>query len=158
MLINDKIISKPLLYPSYFFKKHHAEYYKRLDEVRVSGDFEGWIHYYLQAIAESAHDAWLRATDIEMLEKEIQNQIISHNFTAKTREDALNLLKLLFQHPIISVNGVADALKRSYNTAHKLIHTFIDLEILQVSSRSKRDRIYIFDPYIKLLNKNYRKK
>ncbi|MFI5332845.1 MAG: Fic family protein [Candidatus Babeliales bacterium] len=158
MLINDNIISKPLLYPSYFFKKHHAEYYKRLDEVRVSGNFEEWILYYLQAIAESAHDAWLRATDIEALETAIEKQIISHNFIAKTREDALNFLKLLFQNPIIGVNGAAAVLNRSYNTANKLIHTFIDLKILQPSSRTKRDKIYIFDPYLKLLNKNYRSK
>jgi Fic family protein len=158
MLVNDNIISKPLLYPSYFFKKHHAEYYKRLDEVRVSGDFEGWILYYLQAIAESAHDAWLRATDIEALETAIEKQIISHNFTAKTREDALNFLKLLFHHPIIGVNGAADALNRSYNTAHKLIHAFIDLDILKASSRTKRDKIYIFSPYVQLLSKNYRSK
>ena len=46
MLIKDKVLFAPILYPSVYFKKHHLEYYQRLDAVRTKGDFEGWIYFY----------------------------------------------------------------------------------------------------------------
>ena len=43
MLTDNKVLAQPILYLSYYFKKHHAEYYERLDQLITHGDFEGWI-------------------------------------------------------------------------------------------------------------------
>jgi Fic family protein len=45
MLIDSRLISLPIIYPSYYFKKYHLEYYQKLDMVRTHGDYEGWIIY-----------------------------------------------------------------------------------------------------------------
>ncbi|MBL8677447.1 MAG: Fic family protein, partial [Alphaproteobacteria bacterium] len=58
MLIESGLLDAPILYPSYYFKKRHAEYYQRLDNIRLQGDFEGWLAYYLRGIKESALDAY----------------------------------------------------------------------------------------------------
>lgn len=75
MLIQTGLLSVPILYPSYYFKKHHSEYYQRLDDVRETGDFEAWITYYLNAIKESSDDAYTRAKEIETLEAKLRVQI-----------------------------------------------------------------------------------
>src|SRR3990167_1375040 len=51
------IIEKPILYPSYYLKKHRQEYYDRLMMVRNNGDFEQWINFFLQAIIEACESA-----------------------------------------------------------------------------------------------------
>jgi len=73
MLIDSGLLTLPVLYPSYYFKKHHLEYYQRLDEVRSNGDFEGWISYYLKAIRDSAIDSHKRAKEIEALDDRLKN-------------------------------------------------------------------------------------
>jgi Fic family protein len=74
MLLDAGVITAPIVYPSFYFKKHHQEYYQRLDAVRTQGDFEGWITYYLKAVKESAQDACARAKQIQTLEADLKNQ------------------------------------------------------------------------------------
>ena len=56
-LIEKKIISTPALYISYFLKRNRVEYYDRLTEVREKGNYEQWIHFFLQAVITSAQAA-----------------------------------------------------------------------------------------------------
>ncbi|MEW6420066.1 MAG: Fic family protein [Nitrospirota bacterium] len=42
-----EVLQKPLLYLSYFFKKHRQEYYDRLNMVRENGNYEQWVAFFL---------------------------------------------------------------------------------------------------------------
>ena len=54
LIVYWKILEKPLLYISYYFKAHRTEYYSRLMDIRIHGDWEGWIKFFLKAVKESA--------------------------------------------------------------------------------------------------------
>ena len=56
-LMDRKILSTPVLYISYFLKKNRIEYYDRMNEVRLKGNYEQWIKFFLEAVYESALDA-----------------------------------------------------------------------------------------------------
>ncbi len=155
MLVDAGLLPAPLLYPSYFFKKYHSEYYMRLDRVRTHGDFEGWIAYYLRAIAESAHDAYIRACDIELLERTFQEKIRSAQLRSQMTTQLEEALSLFFQYPVISITQLAQSLGRSYNTADNLIQHACDLGILALISQQKRNRLYRFDQYLAVLEKEY---
>lgn len=47
-LCQQEILTKPLLYLSYYFKKNRTEYYDRLMDVRKKGDWENWIKFFLK--------------------------------------------------------------------------------------------------------------
>ena len=49
-LMEQKRITKPILYISYFLKKNQLEYYDRISEVRRSGNYEQWIMFFLEAV------------------------------------------------------------------------------------------------------------
>ena len=51
------LLSSPLLYLSLFFKRHRAEYYRRLDQVRREGDWEGWTAFFIEAVDVVATEA-----------------------------------------------------------------------------------------------------
>ena len=55
--MEKKILSTPALYISYFLKKNRIEYYDRMNEVRLKGNYEQWIKFFLEAVYESAKDA-----------------------------------------------------------------------------------------------------
>lgn len=151
MLIKDGLLSEPLLYPSYFFKKYHAEYYARLDAVRTRGDFEGWLKYYLQAISESAEDATTNAHKIEGLEDEMVRTIQASSLFARSMKDAIELLDYLFKNPVISITEVSEKLNRPYNSVKAMVRKFEELGVLTQHLHAKRNRIYTFSRYIDLL-------
>jgi len=145
MLIDSKILSVPIIYPSYYFKKHHFEYYNRLSAVETQGDFENWIHFYLKAIEASSFDAYQRAKEIEQLEFDIKAQKI-HGLTDQ-------MVSCLFQSPVISITELANKLQKSYNTAKQLIDLFVKNGLLTPITEQKRNKLYRFDPYLSLLEK-----
>lgn len=46
-LKEKKVLSTPALYISYFLKKNRIEYYDRMSEVRLKGNYEQWVKFFL---------------------------------------------------------------------------------------------------------------
>ena len=155
MLINNKLLSLPILYPSYYFKKHHAEYYQRLDRVRTHGDFEGWISYYLKAIRDSAKDAHTRAKEIEALETHLQDKVLNDPNFARIRETATLALNFLFTQPITSIAEMSQNLGKAYNTIQNILQEFIKHNLVSETIIHKRNKLYRFEAYLALLEKEY---
>jgi Fic family protein len=64
LLCEREILRQPLLYLSYFFKAHRAQYYDRLMAVRNDGDWEGWIKFFLRGVFEVSQGATTTARSI----------------------------------------------------------------------------------------------
>jgi len=64
LLEHWKLLSAPLLYLSLFFKRHRAEYYRLLGEVRKSGNWEAWIGFFLEGVATIADEAVIAAREV----------------------------------------------------------------------------------------------
>jgi len=52
LLTERRLLSRPVLYLSHYFKQHRTEYYERLHAVRDLGDWEGWFRFFLRGVAE----------------------------------------------------------------------------------------------------------
>jgi Fic family protein len=70
LLVYRGILHRPLLYLSYFFKLHRVEYYDRLTAVRIDGDWEGWLRFFLRGIQETATEATETARRIVRMAQE----------------------------------------------------------------------------------------
>jgi Fic family protein len=153
--MQDGLLTEPILYPSYYFKKHHMEYYQRLDRVRTDGDFEGWITYYLKAMRESSIDAYRRAKDIEQLQEQLTDAIAGNKKLSKTQQSRMHALSVIFMYPFISIKELQKQLDVSYNTAHQIIIDFMDMGLLQESTGQKRGKLYKFTAYWEILEREY---
>ena len=153
MLINDKLLHAPILYPSYFFKKNHQEYYQRLNAVRVDGDFEGWILYYLNAIKDSAIDAYRRADEISELRRWIITQI-KENLLKRTHATAEMILDCFFKVPVTSISNICQLSGKSFNTVNHVLIALSKIEksgfgpIISEMTDNKRNKLYRFDIYL----------
>ena len=56
-LMEQKLLSYPVIYISYFLKKNQIEYYDRISEVRRSGNYEQWVIFFLEAVSAAAKDS-----------------------------------------------------------------------------------------------------
>lgn len=154
ILLDSNLLSEPILYPSYYFKKHHANYYHQLDVVRLNGDFEGWITFYLKAIRESSVDAYRRIKDVEVLKQDLTVRIQEDN-SAKMVDTQLKALTILFGCPIITIQELSLQLDMAYNTASKVATSFIELGLLVEETGQKRGKLFRFKPYWDILEREY---
>ena len=69
-------LREPLLYLSLYFKQHRQQYYDLLQSVRLTGDWEAWLRFFLTGVEETATQAGQTAKTLMKLaaadEKRIQ--------------------------------------------------------------------------------------
>lgn len=64
LLTEKRLLAKPMLYLSHYFKQRRAEYYERLQAVRDAGDWEGWLAFFLDGVTEVSQQATYTAAAI----------------------------------------------------------------------------------------------
>lgn len=147
-LCQQKILSQPLLYISYYFKKNRQDYYDRLMVVRKTGDWEQWIKFFLRGIAETSEEAISTAKEILALKKVCEDMIVRSNNNYR------QLLDLLFRVPVIDKQEVAERLNVSQPTANRIVEQFCELGILvDQKPDSKRYKRYAFTKYLAILSR-----
>ena len=147
-LMNKKLLSKPVLYVSFFLKKNQVEYYDRISEVRRSGNYEQWVRFFLEAVSKAAEDA---SSSIEKLAELHERNLGKLPHSSRSRNIARELFDYLEQHPIINVKKTAQDLGVSFNTATSAIRKLIDTGILKENTNVSRNRIFTYDEYLSIL-------
>ena len=146
MMLDYGLLKEPILYPSFYFKKFRSEYYARLDEVRLKGDYENWIKYFLRGIKASADDVVARAWRIDKLISDSAELIETK--LGRTRDKGVKLLDALCHNPIMTIHEVAETISTTYPPAQKLVAKFIELGILQPESDKQRGQSFVFKQYL----------
>lgn len=148
LLVHRGILRQPLLYLSYYFKLHRTEYYDRLMAVRRSGDWEGWIQFFLRGVVQTAQEATETAERLFELRESHRSLILERNLG----QNGLLLLSHLFQRPLVNINLVASMLGSTFPTASRLVSGFEELGILKEITGQKRSRMFRYEPYLALFN------
>lgn len=146
LLVHERALHRPLLYLSYYFKLHRAEYYDRLMAIRLNGDWEGWLKFFLRGVAQTASEASSTAQEIFDLREHHRRLVLDR----KLASNGLDLLALLYRRPLVTVSLVADELKISYQTANVLVRRLEGLGLLQETTGAKRGRVFRYGPYLRL--------
>ena len=147
-LIEKKILTTPALYISYFLKKNRIEYYDRMTEVRTKGNYEQWIRFFLQAIAECAEDA---ITTIDKLTALHNKNEAALQQTGRAAKNTLLVFHYLEANPIIDIQKTADALGISFNTTASAVKKLIDKSILVQTNNKNRNRTFAYEAYLDIL-------
>lgn len=150
-LCQQEILTKPLLYLSYYFKKNRTEYYDRLMDVRKKGDWENWIKFFLKGIAEVADEATSSASAILKLKDDYTKKLYEKE---SGNGNYQKLLDILFEQPFVKRTDVSELLCVSNPTAGNIIDTFCQMGILEDCTPDRsRNKLYAFGKYIDILDK-----
>jgi Fic family protein len=135
-LLSEGHLPSPLLYVSSFFEEHKDEYYDRLQAVRETGDVEGWLCFFLTAIAEQANDSVARAEALTDLREEFRTSLRG------SRSRAGEVVDMLLENPYVTTATVSRRLGITYQGSTNLLRQLEGLEILRparrISGRSNR--------------------
>lgn len=143
-----RLLTKPLLYLSLYFKRHRDEYYSRLSAVRLNGDWEGWTDFFLDGVTTIANEGVASAQDLFALVTADRTRVLQHSATSVA---AARLFELLPRHPLVSIAAVVRLLETSKPTATRAIDTLLAAGVLIETTGKKRDRWFSYEAYLERL-------
>jgi Fic family protein len=145
LLEHWKLLSAPLLYLSLFFKRHRAEYYRLLGEVRKTGDWEAWTDFFLDGVATIADEAVATARDVFALASADRQRVLAASGASVI---AVRLLEQLPVHPVVTIPGIVKLLETTKPTAGKAVQLLESLNVLVETSGKRRDRTFAYKRYL----------
>lgn len=149
-LVSNNILDKPFLYISDYLEKNKNTYYDKLTEVRTKNNLESWIMFFLEGVEQTSIEAVNLLKNIILLREILIKDKIST--MGKKTQNALRLLDLLFEKPVLSSNTTSNKLDLTTKTTNSILNKFIELNIISEVTGHKRNRIFIFTEYLNILN------
>ena len=149
LLCNDKVLQEPSLYLSLHFKIHRLDYYDYLQRVRIEGDWESWLRFFLTGVTETATEATDAAQKLWTLFDEDRSRIQAQGKIAGT---ALRVHDLLQQRPIVSITAACKALELTHPAVNKSLRKLEELGIVREITGRQRNRLYLYEAYMVILS------
>ena len=152
LLLHDAgALQQPLLYLSLYFKKHRTEYYRQLNEVRLTGDWGSWIAFFLEGVEETATGAvdtcqrldQLLATDSEHLEG-----------AGRRANSLMRAHDALSSQVIVSLTDVHRISGMSLPTATTAMLGLVERGIAREITGRQRNRLFAYDAYLAILSED----
>lgn len=145
-LIKNDLLSLPILYLSRYIIQHKADYYKLLQEVRETRDWEPWILYMLDAVAKTSKNTIQKIVairtsmqDYKQALRDMAPKIYSHE-----------LLNNLFRYPYTKIEYLMQDLEVSRNTAIRYLDKLLELGLIE-KQKVGRDNYFVNKALLRLL-------
>ena len=114
-LYQKQALSQPMFYLSEYLESHRDEYYARLKAISDEQDWNGWIDFFLQAIATQSAQNSNRVATIQALYKEMKRAIHKATHSQYT----VHVLDTIFTRPIFRTSDLATQLFRDFGIHKK---------------------------------------
>ena len=117
--------------------------------VRATSKLTPWLSFFLLGVRETAASSIQVFKDILALKERIERENLP-TFHVRRQANAQALMRWLYQSPVINIKTATQRLGTQTNTAAALIDDFVKLGILRELTGGKRNRLFIFDGYVRL--------
>ena len=149
MLCHERVLQEPLLYLSLYFKRHRDDYYTLLDETRKSGDWEAWLAFFLEGVAETSQEAVSTARRLLSLFEEDRARIQQRGRAAGS---ALRVHRALQERPITSLRKLVEGTNLSFPAVSAGMNILEELGVAQELTGRKRNRLFGYVRYLAILS------
>jgi Fic family protein len=150
LLCEQQVLQKPVLYLSYFFKRHREAYYEHLQAVRDAGAWEAWIAFFLRGVVEVSEQATDTVRRILRLREE--HRLTITETLGRAAGNGHRVLEYLYMHPIVSVNEIQGLIGTTYTAANDLVGKLVEKGILREITGQARNRRFSYQSYIQLFH------
>jgi Fic family protein len=149
LLHNDGVLRQPLLYLSLYFKQNRAEYYRLLNSMRDTGDWEAWLDFFLEGVRETATGAVDTAHRLLAMFERDQESIRG---LSRAAPNALRVFEALRHRPLGDIDHLARQAGIAYPTAARAVEALVGLGVLHELTGRRRGRVFAYDGYLQVLN------
>jgi Fic family protein len=145
-LIQEDLLTLPILYLSRYIIKNRAEYYDLLQKVTSEGAWELWILYILKGVEEMANWTTAKIDAVEALSEHTKRYIR----TRMSKAPAHELNDLIFRMPYCRIGDVVSNGIAQRQTASIYLRSLVDIGVLQEVETTK-EKLFIHPRLVSLL-------
>lgn len=149
LMCHAGVLREPLLYLSLYLKQNRAAYYELLDRVRRDGDWEAWLGFFLEGVRVTAAGASSTAQELAAVFQADRARIAPSKRRAGS---ALRVHDAIKARPIASMLEVCRLTALSFPAASSAMALLVELGIARELTGKRRNRIFVYDRYLAILN------
>lgn len=145
-LVQQGLLDTPVLYLSRYINQRRADYYRLLQSVRETGEWETWLLFMLEGIEQTAGQ-----TTALVIAIKAQMQHVKHRLRSELPKIySQDLINNLFRHPYTKIDFLAAELQVTRKTAAKYLDEVVRIGVLSKHKLGK-DNYYLNDALYALL-------
>ncbi len=152
MMCHAGILKQPLLYLSLYFKVHRDEYYRLLNDIRISGNWEEWIAYFLKAVIHTSRQAVETA---QMLMVQMKNDEDTLQKTAHIGSFVFQVLNVFKSKLAAKSTDIIAECGLKANTVNNALTKLEQMGILAEITGKKRNRVFVYAACLNILNREF---
>ena len=150
MLCDQKMLRKPLLYLSLYFKTHRRYYYELLNTVRLTGDWEAWLDFFAEAVIVSATQAFETAQHLVDLAMQDHERILK---LGRPSLSCLQVHRAMMERPIATSSWLVEKTGITPATVNRALAHMKKLGIVKELTARKRNRLFSYDGYFEIMRR-----
>jgi Fic family protein len=148
-LVDKGVLREPLLYLSLYLKTRREDYYRLLQEVRVKGNWETWLEFFLEGVAYTANNAYESAMGIVSLFRSDRERIAA---AGDQTNSMLRIHELLQIHPFLNAAQAQRKTGLSAPTVNKSFEGLEGLGIVHEVTGKQRGRVFAYGAFLDILD------
>jgi len=146
LLVEQGLLTQPVLYLSRYVLRHRADYYRNLLAVTRDGAWEAWISFMLAAVTDTAQWTTAKIQAIQQLQASATAFVKTRATKIYTRE----LVDMLFVQPYCRIQNLVEADIAKRQTASVYLKQLADLGMLR-EIKVGREKLFIHSNFVRLL-------
>lgn len=150
LMCEQKVLRKPMLYLSLYFKTHRQYYYELLNNVRLIGDWEAWLGFFAEAVIVTATQAAETAQQLLNLSSQNGDKISA---LGRAAASTLQVHRVLMEHPIATSGSLVKKTGITPATVNKALGHLEQLGIVRELTAQKRNRLFSYTAYVEIMNR-----
>ena len=150
-LVLNNLLDLPILYLSRYIIKHKNDYYRLLQHVRNTGEWEEWILFILDGIEQTSKETIVLIAEIKKLMLEYK-----HGIRDKLKKIySQDLLNNLFRHPYTKIEFLCEELNISRKTASNYLNELTEYGFLE-KQKIWKTNFYVNVPLYNMFKQDFK--
>lgn len=129
-LCTKQVLPTPLLYLSAYFERNRDAYYDRLYDVSSTGNWQAWLEFFLEGVAQQARDAVVRSRRVRELQQRYRDLLQERHESG----NAFSLLDELFANPFMTAPRASAVLGLTPAGARRVLERLAQTGIVEYVS------------------------
>ena len=148
-LIQEGLLTLPILYLSRYIIQHKADYYRLLLQVTREQDWETWIIYVLKGVEETATWTTAKIAAIRALSEHTVDYVRNKLPKVYSHE----LVSLIFELPYCRISSLAEAGIAKRQAASQYLKQLVEIGVL-IEAPVTKEKLFIHPKLMQLLSKD----
>ena len=148
-LIQESLLTLPILYLSRFIIQNKADYYRLLRKVTSHNAWEEWVLYMLRGVEETAY--WTTAK-IGAIRK-LTSLTAEHMKAKASKIYSLELVHLIFEMPYCRIQNLVEAKICERQAASRYLKQLVEIGVLEEQAAG-REKVFLHPKLLTLLTRD----